>query len=378
MASAGSDPPSVDVRILGPVRLLVDGHHIALSGAKPRALLAVLVVNRRRAVPKTALLEAVWGDDPPPRAMDGLYAYVSNLRTVFRGAGIQDRDVLRTVDAGYLLDITDDQCDVGRFEVARARGAAAARDGDSRMAAACFAAALDEWSGAPLTGLDELGFAANFATDMTERRHDVLVDRIAADIADGRASAVIGELTATTAERAVDERVWRLLIKALYVSGRQADALAACLRLRRNLVHELGADPQPETVELEDAVRNHRVLSEAPSTRTATTRDLPNIRRLAWLRVGDGERIPVPPSGLRIGRESDNDIVLDDARVSRKHARILHRDDGIFIRDRDSANGVYVNEVPIRADTALTDGDVIRVGSTRLRYGANEEPAPPA
>ncbi|TQM31467.1 BTAD domain-containing putative transcriptional regulator [Nocardia bhagyanarayanae] len=378
MATAGPDRPSVDVRILGPVRLLVDGHHIALSGAKPRALLAVLVVNRRRAVPKTVLLEAVWGDDPPPRAMDGLYAYVSNLRTVLRGAGIPDRDVLRTVDAGYLLDIADEQCDVGRFEAARARGAAAARDGDSRTAAACFAAALDEWSGAPLTGLDELAFAANFATDMTERRHDVLVDRIAADIADGRASAVIGELTATTAERTVDERVWRLLIKALYVSGRQADALTACLRLRRNLVRELGADPQPETVDLEDAVRNHRVPAETPSTRGATTRDLPNIRRRAWLRVGDGERIPVPPSGLRIGRESDNDIVLDDARVSRKHARILHRDDGIFIRDRDSANGVYVNEVPIRADTALSDGDVIRVGSTRLRYGANEEPASPA
>ncbi|WP_431956518.1 BTAD domain-containing putative transcriptional regulator [Nocardia lijiangensis] len=378
MATAGPDRPSLDVRILGPVQLLVDGLPIPLSGAKPRALLALLVVNRRRAVPKTALIDAIWGDDPPPRAMDGLYAYVSNLRTVLRGAGIPDRDVLRTVDAGYLLDLTDEQCDAGRFEAARTRGAAAARNGDARTAAACFAAALEEWSGDPVTGLHELGFAANFATDMTERRLDVLLDRLAADVADGRASAVLGELTALTVERTVDERVWRLLSTALYASGRQADAMTAFLRLRRNLADELGADPQPETVELEDAVRNHRVLPESPSTRGATTRDVPSIRRRAWLRVGDGERIQVPPAGLRIGREPDNDIVLDDARVSRKHARILHRDDGIFIRDRDSANGVYVNEVPIRADTALADGDVIRVGSTRLRYGASEEPAPPA
>ncbi|WP_431969448.1 BTAD domain-containing putative transcriptional regulator [Nocardia sp. bgisy134] len=378
MATAGPDRPSLDVRILGPVRLLVDGLPIALSGAKPRALLAILVVNRRQGVPKTALLHAIWGDDPPPRAMDGLYAYVSNLRTVLRGAGIPDRDVLRTVDAGYLLDITDDECDVGRFEAARTRGAAALRNGDSRTAAACFADALTEWGGTPVTGLHELGFAANFATDMTERRLDVLADRIAADIADGRASAVIGELTALTAERTVDERVWRLLARALYVSGRQADALTAFRQLRHDLVEELGADPQPETVELEEAIRNHRLPPESPSARGATTRDVPRIRRRAWLCVGDGDRIPVPPSGLRIGRESDNDIVLDDARVSRKHARILHRDDGIFIRDRDSANGVYVNEVPIRADTPLADGDVIRVGSTRLRYGASEEPAAPA
>jgi pSer/pThr/pTyr-binding forkhead associated (FHA) protein len=59
--------------------------------------------------------------------------------------------------------------------------------------------------------------------------------------------------------------------------------------------------------------------------------------------------------------------VLDDSWVSRKHARILPRDNGIFIQDRDSANGVYVNGVPIHADMGLSDGDVIRIGSTTLR-----------
>ncbi|MEV0292914.1 BTAD domain-containing putative transcriptional regulator [Nocardia sp. NPDC050710] len=377
MESTGSDEPLLDLRVLGPVRLLVGGRALGVPGAKLRALLAVLVINRRRAVAKTALVQAIWEDDQPARSMDGLYAYVSNLRTVLRGAGVDDRAVLRTVPAGYLLDIRDEQCDVGRFEQARAKGAIASATGDLDTAAHFLSAALAEWSGEAVAGLHELRFAANFATDMEERRLNALADRLDADVACGRGGAVIGELTALTAEHPVNERLWRLLITALYRAGRQADALAACLRIRRNLVREQGIDPDPRTVALEEAVRNQQALPEGGVSPGATTRDVPGIRRRAWLRVGDSAPIPIPPTGLRIGREPDNDVVIEDSRVSRKHARILHREDGVFIRDRDSANGVYVNGAPIGADTALSDGDVIRVGSTILYYEMRDSAPPP-
>jgi hypothetical protein len=191
---------------------------------------------------------------------------------------------------------------------------------------------------------------------------------------------ILGELTALTAEHTVNERLWRLLITALYRGGRQADALAACLRIRRNLADQQGIDPDPKTVALEAAVRSQQTLPTIASSPGATTRDIPDIRRQAWLRVDDDEPIVIPAAGLRIGRDDDNDIVLDDSWVSRKHARILTRPDGIFIRDRDSANGVYVNGSPIGADTTLSDGDVIRIGSTTMRYevpGRRTEKPPP-
>ncbi|WP_194814538.1 BTAD domain-containing putative transcriptional regulator [Nocardia sp. XZ_19_385] len=373
MESTIHDGTVLDVRVLGPVRLLFGGTEVPVPGVKLRALLAILAINRRRAVPKTALVQAIWEEGQSARSVDGLYAYISNLRTVLRGAGVDDRAVLRTVSDGYLLEIRDAECDVGRFELARTQGAMAAAAGDSATAARHFAAALAQWSGEPVAGLHELRFAGNFATDMAERRLNALADRLEADIGCGRAGAVIGELTALTAEHPVNERLWRLLITALYRAGRQADALAACLRIRRNLADEQGIDPDPRTVALEEAVRGQQQMHTDAPRPGATTREAPEIRRRAWLRVGENDPVLIPPLGLRIGRAPDNDVVLDDNRVSRKHARILHREDGVFIRDRDSANGVYVNGAPIGSDTPLSDGDVIRVGSTTLRFELRAE-----
>ncbi|MFE7801200.1 BTAD domain-containing putative transcriptional regulator [Nocardia sp. NPDC057440] len=379
MAAAGIGRVALDLRVLGPVRLLFDGRAIALRGAKLRALLAMLVINRRNAVAKTTLAKGIWDEGPPSRSVEGLYAYVSNLRTVLRAAGVDDRTILRTVGDGYLLDISEDQCDVGRFERARNQGTLALRTGDLETAAECFAHALSEWSGEAVAGLRMLRFADNFATDMDERRLNAVADRFDADIGCGREGAILGELAALTAEHTVNERLWRLLITALYRSGRQADALTACLRIRRNLADQQGIDPDPKTVALEEAVRSQQTLPTLSSSPGATTRDLPDLRRQAWLRVGDDEPIAVPAAGLRIGRDPDNDVVLDDSWVSRKHARILARPDGMFIRDRDSANGVYLNGSPIGADTALCDGDVIRIGSTVIQYEMPDRrnPKPP-
>lgn len=271
----------------------------------------------------------------------------------------------------YQLDIGDDECDLGRFERALARGVESRNADDLEGASRRFAAALAEWSGDAVADLHEFRFAANFAVKMSELQRCTVADRIEADIACGRAAGAIGELTALTADYPLDEQLWRLLITALYRTGRQTDALAACLRIRRNLRQEHGVDPDPQTVALEDAVRNQQVLPDGTSAQRATMRDAPGVRRQAWLRGAGGMPIPIPAAGLCIGRGPGNDVVIDDDnRVSRKHARILHRDEGVFIRDRDSANGVYVNDILIGADTALHDGDLIRLGSTTLRFEA--------
>ncbi|MEU1980860.1 BTAD domain-containing putative transcriptional regulator [Nocardia sp. NPDC019395] len=359
------------MRVLGPVRLFSDGHAVDLSGTKVRALLAVLVLNRGNPVTKTTLVEALW-DDEPAGSVDNLYGYVSRLRAALRGSGADG--VLRSVSGGYQLDIDAVQCDLGRFECALADGARARRADDFAGAARSLSAALQEWSGTALADLQELRFAANFAVRMGEHKRSAVADRIEADIAGGHAATVIGELRELTIEYPLDEQLWRLLITALYLTGRQAGALDACLRLRRSLRQEQGVDPDPRTVALEDAVRNQRPLTAGPSSPGATERDAPRLRRQAWMRSDGGLPIPIPPAGLAIGRDPSNDVVIgDDNRVSRKHARILPRDEGVFVRDRDSANGVYVNGTLIRADTLLCDGDVIQLGSTTFGFEYGDE-----
>jgi pSer/pThr/pTyr-binding forkhead associated (FHA) protein len=80
---------------------------------------------------------------------------------------------------------------------------------------------------------------------------------------------------------------------------------------------------------------------------------------VAHLRDTDGSRYPLRGTATRIGRLSDNDIVLDDDTVSRYHAVIIDTGNSFVITDLRSANGVDVAEERIRASATLADGDRI-------------------
>src|SRR5690606_37248326 len=213
---------SLDVRVLGPVRLFVGGEPVAVGGPKPRALLAALTVNRRRAVSSAALADMVWNEDPPDSYAASLQVFVSNIRKALRTAGVDPAAVLRTESSGYRLEIAEEACDIGRFEALCDTGAKAAELGDHTGASVAYGRALAEWSGRALADLAGLQFAESFATAMEEERLLAASARIDAEIACGRASSVIGELVAMTTEHPLREPLWGQLITALYLSGRQA------------------------------------------------------------------------------------------------------------------------------------------------------------
>lgn len=372
--------PQLDLRVLGPVQMSVGGQPVPTGGPKPRAVLAMLVVNRRRVVPSEALADAVWNDDPPDAYAASLQVFVSNLRKSLRAAGIDAAGKLRTVAPGYLLDVSDDECDLGRFDVARAKGAQAADAGDSAGAAAFFRAALDEWSGTAMSDLRGVQFADDFAAAMQEERLQTVSARIDTDLVDGRAAAVVGELRRLTTENPLREPLWGQLISALYLSGRQADALDACRRVRSILSDELGIDPSPALVQLEQRVLRQESLVLGSEPRVArlakamseTVAEVPLAVRSGRLRLADGRAIEVPPSGLQIGRMTDNDLELDDPKVSRYHARILPSRFGLVISDLRSANGVFVDNEQIDDSALLSDGQVIRIGSASFVFEQNQ------
>jgi pSer/pThr/pTyr-binding forkhead associated (FHA) protein len=70
---------------------------------------------------------------------------------------------------------------------------------------------------------------------------------------------------------------------------------------------------------------------------------------------------------VTIGRSETADILLDDVTVSRLHAMVRRRPDGLYIEDADSLNGTYVNRRRIESHR-LADGDELQIGKFKLTY----------
>ena len=94
--------------------------------------------------------------------------------------------------------------------------------------------------------------------------------------------------------------------------------------------------------------------------------------------VGNEREVEIARTPFSLGRQSDNDLVLLDNRVSRRHARIVHDENGYFIEDASSRHGTFVNGERI-TNRPLKPGDQISLGVTdayRLTF-ALEEPVLP-
>ena len=211
------------VAVLGPLVVTNDGTDINVGGARLRTLLIRLALDPGRIVSTDALIDAVWGDDPPSGAANALQALVSRLRRALPD------ETLRAEPTGYLLRA---ETDVDEFE--------------SLIAAGRFDDALSLWRGDPLPDVADAEFARAAVVRLTERHTGATEESFARR---GVSAGMLGELEAFAAAHPLRERPHALLISALAGSGRQADAVAVYEGLRRRLGDELGLDPSPELAE---------------------------------------------------------------------------------------------------------------------------------
>ena len=100
---------------------------------------------------------------------------------------------------------------------------------------------------------------------------------------------------------------------------------------------------------------------------TAEVRESEDGGFLAELVLPDGRRMPLGAEPLVIGRLPECDVVLADSNVSRRHAELRRKGDGVFVTDLGSTNGTRVNGTPVR-EQLLNSGDEVSVGSTRLIF----------
>ncbi|MCZ7528718.1 MAG: AAA family ATPase [Acidimicrobiia bacterium] len=248
--------------VLGPLEVTRgDGEPVDVGGRQPRVLLAALVAASGRPVTAGALVEAIWGDEPPASATGTLQSYVSRLRRALDAGG---GPPLPHDDAGYRLDLEPSAVDVHRFHELATEGRAhldAGRPAEGREA---LAAALALWRGPALVDLVDQGTALAQAAELEERRLTVLEERVDADLALGRHGHLVGELGALVDEHPLREGLWAKLALALYRSGRQADALRALTRAGRMLREELGIEPSRLLRDLEAAILDHDPSLDPP------------------------------------------------------------------------------------------------------------------
>jgi predicted ATPase/DNA-binding SARP family transcriptional activator len=304
-------------RILGPLEVRAGGRPIEIAAAKPRAVLAILLLHANAVVPTDRLIEEIWGERAERRLRHTLQVYVSQLRKLLAPAGVADRIVTR--GTGYLLQVGPGELDRDRFERLLAEGSRAFVVGDSAAAAERLRGALSLWRGPALADFAYEPFAQAEIARLEELRLQALETRIEVELALGRDGDLVGELEALVAEEPLRERLRGHLMLALYRAGRQAEALDAYRKGRRFLVDELGIEPGPALQLLQRRILAHDETLAAPATRAprrapVAPRDEPP--------PAPGEHptnLPPPPTPL-VGRTRElaelRELLLsDDVRV---------------------------------------------------------------
>jgi predicted ATPase/DNA-binding SARP family transcriptional activator len=247
--------------LLGPV--LVEDRHgqlVPVAGALSRGFLAALALARDGALTTAALIDALWGEEPPRGARAALQTLVSRLRrTCAEGLVV-------STDVGYRLAVDAEEVDLLLAETS----AEPTRDlfdaGDPEAALIRTDRALDLWRGEPADDLD-----GTVAEELAARADAVrsALRRLRADALfrcdDPAGAAQVWELEA--AIRPLDEQAVAGRMRALDAAGRTTEALAVFAAHRARLVEELGADPSADLVR-----QNAEMLRRGASDGTRTRR----------------------------------------------------------------------------------------------------------
>ncbi|MGH3862126.1 BTAD domain-containing putative transcriptional regulator [Actinokineospora sp.] len=266
----------VRILVLGPVEIRAGDTPVTLGGPKPKALLSALLLQARQVVRIERLVDLVWDNDPPQSATALVHTYVSLLR---RGFAAADRKgVLATRAPGYLLDVGAGDSDLEDFGTHVAAARHAERAGDHETAAREFAAAVDVWRGAPFGGVDS-GFARAHGDRLVQERLGAEEGLARCKLVAGRADEVADDLRRLVASHPLREESRGLLMRSLFESGRQADALEVYREGRTFLLDELGLEPGEKLRELQSSILDGtlRPLATTPRAPVAA-RVLPTPR----------------------------------------------------------------------------------------------------
>ncbi|MFU8853056.1 BTAD domain-containing putative transcriptional regulator [Micromonospora sp. SL1-18] len=254
--------------ILGPIKMHTRSGPVALTAARLRVVLAVLLLRPNQVVPLDDIVDRLWPERPPATARDQVVNVVSALRRLAGEAGRSAAGQwLTTQPPGYLARIDPEQLDVENFDAYVRQADAQTLAGRPAEAALALRAALALWRGPALADVPA-PFAVAEAQRLAESRLAATEKLIDAEFAVGRHRDVVPELIHLVAEHPLREGLRGRLMTALHEDGRTADALAVYRAGRRLTIDELGLEPGPELRRIERAILSgvrSDALADAPA-----------------------------------------------------------------------------------------------------------------
>ncbi len=306
----------MEVAVLGPVEVRVQGGAVDLGTPKQRALVAALALSPGRPVAVDTIVDLLWGETPPASVSSTLQGYVSHLRRALEPGRTRRAasTVLVTVAPGYALNIAAEHVDAQAFEAIvghcrtsmrgfRGWGSAPVSAKELERVVSVLDEALGRWRGTPYADLGDAPAVTPERTRLEELRLVAVEDRIRAELALGRHVGASAELEKLTAQHPLRERLWGLRAVALQRSGRQADALAVLRELREVLDTDLALDVSPEVRELETALLRQdpeldwtppvaeAVAAAAPAPEPPDAEPEPVVPSAPWPLAGRGQEL---------------------------------------------------------------------------------------
>ncbi|WP_244198373.1 BTAD domain-containing putative transcriptional regulator [Nocardia neocaledoniensis] len=266
-SSAGPATASrVVVGLLGVIAIRRDDTLVALPGARARSLLAALAIRPGRARSAQALVDDIWGEQPPRAPMNALHTQVSRLRALLPDGALE------IGPAGYRLTLPADAVDLTAAADLARRADEHLMMGDAAASLAAVTAARALWRGEPGADLPD----SDQADDLRAAALHVLGDldriEVATRIAQGYPAAAIPVARAAAAANLLDEGAHTTLVRVLALADRTTEALEVFAAFRLRLIEELGAEPGPTLVALNAAILRGEPITPSGSRRTPSPR----------------------------------------------------------------------------------------------------------
>ncbi len=281
------------IGVLGPLEI---DERSARLGTRDRVVLAALAMHPGEVLSVEQLADAIWGEDPPSSWSKNLQGCISRLRKLL------GPDLIETAGQGYRLLVAGDTVDAEEFTRAagRARELLTLDEPERARYVACQALGL--WRGRPLSELEAWEPGVTEGHRLEEVRLALEEVAVEAALAAGHHPDVLAQAGAMVEAEPLRERRWALLAQAQYLAGRQMEALRTLRRVRTVMTRELGLDPGPDLVALEQAIlrQDPKLLVEPAAPAREDVSPYPG---LAAYGEEDAESF--------VGREEETRICLD-------------------------------------------------------------------
>lgn len=267
----------MEIRVLGPLEVVRDGHAIQISRRQSRTLLGILALDANRPVLPDRLIDLLWGANPPQNPRSIIQVRISEIRSILQGDAATGRGIhLRSGTGGYVLESDVDALDVLRFRDLLHRATATGSDEDT---VELIRAALALWRG-PVLGNDTTSeIAAVHGQALESARLTAVENLLDVELRNGKAGHVVDEFLPLVLDNLIREPLVARFLRALHEAGRSTEALRLFDQCRRWLANEFGADPGDEIRKAHREILAHATPHSAPTTpagfRSATPRLLP-------------------------------------------------------------------------------------------------------